>query len=306
MVAVQRPIPERALETAVRALARGFSIEVVPREAQRIADFGALLPAGTRVYIAAVPGVSRRSVVDAAARLQRQRMVPVPHLAARELGDADTADACVGALVEHAGVEEVLVIGGDRPSPAGHFADAVGLLRTGILEARGIRRAGIGAHPEGHPYADDAALERALDEKMAWAETSPVRCHVVTQFCFEPEPVLAWLRRWRARGLHLPVRVGVPGLASAATLIRYGRSCGAGASLRALTRHYRSALRLASVVSPAHTVTALAAACEAEPGLGVEGLHFYPFGAFARTAAWAHALADGRFRVHEGALAFER
>ena len=49
----------------------GFSIEVMPRTAAKIADFRAILPAGTRVYIAQT---DERQQQHAPAR--RRRMLP--------------------------------------------------------------------------------------------------------------------------------------------------------------------------------------------------------------------------------------
>ena len=44
---------------------------------------------------------------------------------------------------------------------------------------------------------------------------------VVTQFGFDPDAFLAWLKQLRARGLDVPVRIGVPGPASIKALLRF-------------------------------------------------------------------------------------
>ena len=41
----------------------------------------------------------------------------------------------------------------------------------------------------------------------------------------------------------------------------------------------------------------MAAAAAEDGGSLFAPFHFFPFGAFARSAAWARALADGRFAV---------
>ena len=47
---------------ALSAFVQGYSMEVMPRTAEKVADFRALLPAGTRVYIAHLSmAVSKRS-----------------------------------------------------------------------------------------------------------------------------------------------------------------------------------------------------------------------------------------------------
>ncbi|NIR59867.1 MAG: 5,10-methylenetetrahydrofolate reductase, partial [Gammaproteobacteria bacterium] len=44
------------------------------------------------------------------------------------------------------------------------------VLRTGLLERNGIRRIGIGGHPEGHPRIAGSRLRQALRDKAAYAE----------------------------------------------------------------------------------------------------------------------------------------
>ena len=47
----------------VEAFLRGYSIEVMPRTAEKVEDFRALLPRGTRVYIAQIGRASCRERV---------------------------------------------------------------------------------------------------------------------------------------------------------------------------------------------------------------------------------------------------
>ena len=53
----------------------GYSIEVMPRTAEKVEDFRALLPAGTRVYIAHIDGTPIDDMV-ATARAARGRGLP--------------------------------------------------------------------------------------------------------------------------------------------------------------------------------------------------------------------------------------
>ena len=46
-----------------------FSIEVMPRTAEKIEDFRAILPEGTRVYIAQIEGTPIEDIVAAAKRI---------------------------------------------------------------------------------------------------------------------------------------------------------------------------------------------------------------------------------------------
>ena len=60
-------------------------------------------------------------------------------------------------------------------------------------------------------------------------------------------------------------------------------------------------LKLATshVHHPDATLVGLAAAVAAEPASLLRGIHFFPFGALAATAAWAVDIRDGRFEVDD-------
>ena len=93
------------------------------------------------------------------------------------------------------------------------------------------------------------------------------------------------------------VHVGLAGLASLPTLVKYARSCGVGASLSVLTRQAGRMFKLVSALAPGEIVTALAAARLADAQCLVERLHFFPFGSFDATVAWAAAVARGEFSL---------
>src|SRR5215813_2073741 len=78
---VSLPTPK----TAVVDLFRDLSIETAPGIAAKTASFDAHLPAGTRVYITMLPGADLGEIVQTAARLRGEGLVPVPHIAARSL-----------------------------------------------------------------------------------------------------------------------------------------------------------------------------------------------------------------------------
>ncbi len=101
------------------ALLRGWSTEVLPRERDRIADYRDVLPAGAEVYIAFLPGTAATEIVATAVVLRNAEFEPVPHVTARGTADRRAFDDYVAALVGEAGVERLLVIGGDRNRAAG-------------------------------------------------------------------------------------------------------------------------------------------------------------------------------------------
>jgi methylenetetrahydrofolate reductase (NADPH) len=280
-------------------LSRSFSLEVTPREAQKIDRFADHLPPDTSVYVTFLPNTPFAETIETVRRLAAHRMRPVPHLAARALRDVRHLDEKLAALAGEGGVEEVLLIAGSLPQPVGGFDSTIQVLRSGRLERRGIRRVGVAGHPEGHPDISAEDLRQALKEKNEFAAESPIELYLLTQFCFAPQPVVGWERQIRAEGNCLPVHVGLPGLASPATLLRFGLSCGVGPSLKVLRKQAGNIVKMATAAAyhPDRTMVGIARAASTDPETLFRRFHFFPFGAFARTADWARAVADGRFTL---------
>ena len=84
------PAPGASRQQIIDLLA-DFSIEATPAAA-RNGGLG-LLPAGTCVYVAFVPGEEWRNVVDAACRIRAANLTPVPHLPARSITSEGELDA---------------------------------------------------------------------------------------------------------------------------------------------------------------------------------------------------------------------
>jgi methylenetetrahydrofolate reductase (NADPH) len=173
-----------------------------------------------------------------------------------------------------------LVIGGDVDA-AGPFPDALSVIQRGRLREAGIAEIGIGAYPEGHARIPPSRLEAALDEKIAAATAQGLAVHIVSQFSFEPERILAWLTQLRACGITRPVKVGMAGPTSIPALLRYAKRCGVNASLRGLMSGAASGLM--GNVGPDRIVGALASA----DGLGDAAPHYFSFGGALETARYA-------------------
>jgi methylenetetrahydrofolate reductase (NADPH) len=223
---------------------------------------------------------------------------PVPHLAARAVPDRGTLRAMLADLAA-IGVTDMLLVAGSQATPLGEFHETAQILDSGYLEEAGIRRVGIAGHPEGHPDVDDDELARALVTKCRIGRERGLDMHIVTQFCFAPDPIVEWERRIRAAGIDVPVRVGLPGLTSPARLVKFGLSCGVGASLKVLRKQAGGVLKLATTPTyhPDETLLGLATAVAEEPASLLRAVHFFPFGALVPTAEWAAGLRDGRFAL---------
>ena len=148
-------------------------------------------------------------------------------------------------------------------------------------------------------------IRAALGWKNAFAERTGASMYIVTQFCFEATPVIAWDRRIQAEGNRLPVYIGIPGLASLKALIGHAKACGVGPSMRFLTRQARNVTKLLNVTAPDRLVAGLAAYRATDPQCGIRGVHVYPLGGLKKSARWAQAVVDGRFEMREDGKGFE-
>jgi|SRR5579862_239709 methylenetetrahydrofolate reductase (NADPH) len=271
---------------AANNFAQTFSVEVTRPTTAEIETIGAILPRGTAVYFSAVPTITPEELVGAAKSLRRAQLEPVIHIAARRVRAAGDLQDLLARLHGEADVRRLLVIGGDVEQ-SGPFADALAVIQKGALREAGIEEIGIGAYPEGHPRIDAARLEASLDEKIAAARAQGLRLHIVSQFSFSPDGILAWLERMRACGIAAPIKVGMAGPTSLPALLRYAKRCGVNASLRGLMSGAASALT--GNVGPDRIVETLSSS---SGKIGDAHPHYFSFGGPAETARFASAAAQ--------------
>lgn len=282
------------LATAIADLVSCGSIEMTADRLDDARDLAIALPLGTKVYVNHLP---RRTVSSARAALEALHaagLEPVPHIAARRIGSREELVTLLRHGVRHAGVQKVLLIGGDDAVPAGPYADSVALLRDGSLVECGVREVGFAGYPEGHPRIAKATIESAMAEKLRLAEQQRLGAYVVTQFSFSPARVIAYASEFAVRHPEVPLYVGVAGPTSPATLLRFAQRCGVSASLRALSDQGINLVRLVTHTDPAEQVVAVARHCLERAGCNVVGIHLFSFGGAMQTAAWMnHALSGG-------------
>lgn len=299
-------VESRSVERqAVIDFLRGFSIEASSHDSTDVARYGDLLAPGTKVYVNVVPGADDARRIETASRLRRAGFHPVPHIAARNLPSLAALEALLARAVGEAGIEEALVIAGDLDRARGPYQSSLQLLETGAFEKFGIRRIGVAGYPEGHPKIRPAELAAALLEKSAFADRTGCELYLVSQFCFDPAPIIAWSQELRRLGNRLPIRVGLAGLASLKTLIRFARRCGVRSSLRALGTHRGAIARLLTTAAPDALIAALAAYRAADPASNVVGAHFFPFGGLVPTAGWLDAILRGEFDMRDAGRGFD-
>ncbi len=284
-------------KTSIQNLIRNYSIETTVQQSQRIERFADLLPAGTRLYIAHVPNTDFRDTVTLAARLRREGLEPVPHIVARRIESFSVLNDHLAWLTESAGVLQVLVVAGDISTPAGELMSSLQILESGLLDKYKLRVIGVAGHPEGHKDVEDTVLRDALRRKNAYADKTGASLYIVTQFTFSADPVIKWERSFGDDIGRLPVTVGLPGLATAKTLLKYALDCGVGASLQAFSKRYASLTRLLTVSAPDDSIVELARYKEQTPQSKISGIHFFPFGGLKKTADWANKIVAGNFEV---------
>jgi len=284
--------PEGALSkadaAAVSALLKDFSIEVMPRTAAKVENFRAILPAGTRVYIAHIEGTPIDEMVATAKRLADEGFPVMPHFPARIIADAKTLADWIARYQGEAGVDQALLLAGGLTAPQGAFHSSMQLLETGAFDKAGFRHLHVAGHPEGNKDIDadgsDKNVMEALRWKQAFSERTDADMAITTQFIFDHQPVIAWADRLQAEGIRLPIHIGVAGPAKLQTLIKFALACGVGPSLRVLQRRAGDVTKLLMPFTPLEVLTGLARHKAANPGFGVERVHFFPLGGIGKSA----------------------
>jgi methylenetetrahydrofolate reductase (NADPH) len=290
----RRAVPAAGEAANLTDFLRGFSIEVMPRTAATIDDFRAILPQGTRVYVAHIDGTETSEMVATCRRLVDEGFSVMPHVPARGLASRAELEARLKAYAD-VGVSEALAIAGGLAVPRGPFADTMSMLETGLFDRSGFTRLHVAGHPEGNrdidPAGGVAEVTAALRRKNAFQTRTDARMAIVTQFAFEPEPVIAWAERLREEEITLPIFVGVAGPAKLQTMIRFAMACGVGPSLRVLQRRATDLANLILPFEPTGVLAALARHKADHPDSLVEAAHFFPLGGISATTAYTAGAA---------------
>lgn len=159
---------------------------------------------GSSMFIPYLPSQNDDARLAAAQRVRALGFAPMPHLSARRIASRYALQAFVRRAVDEAGVERCLVIAGDAPSAVGPFSDSVSLIETGVFERSGIKAIGVAGHPEGHPSMPASAQWDVLERKCRSIAERGMAPLIVTQFAFDADTVLTWLRRCARVALPIP------------------------------------------------------------------------------------------------------
>lgn len=262
----------------IRTLVRAAAIEVIPLRGaeQKVRS----VPVGSPVTITCSPKFGLQRTLDhvQAARDVGHRVVP--HLAARMVESRAELRQFVDRLGD-LGVDDLYVIGGDGEAPLGPYAEAFDVLRDIQDMEHSFTRLGVGCYPEGHPNIGDETLIDALARKQVYAS------YMVSQLCFDPASLLAWIRQTRQSGIELPLRIGLAAPLQARKLVELSLRIGVGSSVKFLTKQHGIVGNL--LLGRAYEPADLLADVVAEPDvddLNIEGLHMFSFNQVDLTVDW--------------------
>ena len=271
----------RALDSL--PLLNEFSLEITGRDISALEDAAYLLPPDTRVNITYLANEDLGNRVEAARVANALGLRPVPHISARRITSQHELEQLLDALCAVGATEEIFVIGGDPDKPAGPYSDSLAIIRSGLLPRYGVRRVGIAGYPDGHPAIDAGTLSAAFAHKVLSLSDQGLEATVITQFGFDTEPVLRWLRDLRRQDIDIPVRVGVSGPAGVKRLLRYASRFGIQSSAGIAHKYGLSLTNLLGTAGPGKFIRTLQDQLDPEQH-GKVLLHFYTFGGVRPTA----------------------
>ena len=269
---------ERGDPAVLADLLRRSRFELLPLEGveEQVREH---LSTDTKVTVTASPRKGLDETLDLSERLARAGYPVVPHLSARLFRDQEHLEETLDRL-EAAGVRELFVPAGDSPDPAGEFQGAAELLEAmGRCRAH-FDRIGITGYPESHHLISDEETIRAMYEK------SEMATDIVSQLCFDPATIAWWIGAVRARGVRLPIWIGIPGSVNHSKLLRISMKIGVTESARYLS-HQRGFLSrfLTKQFKPDDLLDGVARVAS-DPDANVGGFHLYTFNEVEKTERW--------------------
>jgi methylenetetrahydrofolate reductase (NADPH) len=282
---------EAVVSSEVEAFLRGYSIEVMPRTAEKIPSFRDLLPLGTRVYIAHIEGTPIEDMVATAKRIAAEGYAVMPHFPARIIKDKDVLGDWIARYQGEANVTQALILAGGVTKPHGDFDSSMELLESGLFDKAGFTRLHVAGHPEGNkdidPDGTNLNVDAALQWKQKFSERSDAEMALATQFAFEAGPIIEWANAIKAAGVEIPIHIGIAGPAKLQTLIKFAIACGVGASLKVLQKRAMDVTKLLLPYEPTDVITQLAAHKAKNPDFNISHVHFFPLGGIKTNANWA-------------------
>ena len=272
------------LDLAGSMLLRAPSLEMTGKDVAALREAAPLIAPGTRINVTFLGNEDRPMRVGAAKAVADAGFTPVPHVAARRMASTAEFAEFLDALRSEAGSMRLFAVAGDPAEPMGPYASSLDLIRSGLPAEHGFTEVSIAGYPSGHRRLSEVQLWEFLEAKVAALREQGLTGSILTQFGFDPVPVLDWIREVRARGIDLPIRIGVPGPAGVKRLLAYASRFGVASSASIARTYGFSLTNLLGTAGPERMIRDL------DAGLGTDtgdvALHFYTFGGVPATARW--------------------
>ena len=268
------------------ALLRAPRYEVLPTPSaeQAVLEW---VPRELTMTVTASPAKGLEPTLALTERLTGHGYRAVPHLSARLVRDPAHLADIVARLTAARGGRRVRARGRRRPA-GGRFHSALALLDELDRMGRPFARVGITGYPESHPKIDDDVTVQAMWDKRHHA------AYIVSNLCFDAATLTRWIARIRARGVTLPLLVGLAGPVERTRLLRMAASVRGGGvgpvpgRARGLAS---SGWATPGGYSPERLLDRAARAL-ADPASAVEGLHVFTFNQVRQTEQWRRALLE--------------
>jgi len=268
----------------VRTLLTSARFELMPFESfdEEITH----LPDDATIAITTSPQLGIEKTVEKTEEAAEMGFDVVPHIAARYVEDREQLEA-IAERLEQAGITDIFVPGGDREEPAGEYESAHDLLEALAETEYSFEEIGITGYPEGHDFIDDETLAESMAQK------APHASYIVTQLCYDPDAVLEWVEGIRARGIELPVEVGIPGVMNYQRLMQISQKVGVGDSIKFLRKttgilgFVKQLVGSRGTYEPDELIDGLAPYV-GDDEYNIRGVHIYTFNQTPDTEKWRH------------------
>lgn len=252
------------------------------------------IPQGTKINVTFLGNEDLDMRVSASKAVKELGFIPVPHISARRLKSQEQLEEFLSRLQEVGATEHIFAVGGDPAEPEGPYPDSLSVIRSGILQKYGVKEVSIAGYPEGHPDIATDVLWQHLEDKSAALKEQGLDAVILTQFAFDTDPVMAWIKSVRDRGITTPIRIGTPGPAGIKRLIAFSRRFGVGANAMIVKKYGFSLTNLMGTAGPEKFVSDLSGLLEADASTAPVSLHFYTFGGLLATAEWARDYIEAQ------------
>ena len=294
MQSVAKTLDRRGALRRVASLLAHPRYEVLPTASteQSVLEW---VPREVVVTVTASPAKGLEPTLELAGRLAAHGYHAVPHLSARLVKDqAHLTD--IVARLRADGITDVFVPAGDADPPAGQFSSALALLQELDQLGRPFANVGVTGYPQSHPVIGDDVTIQAMWDKRQYAT------YLVSNLCFDPRTLRQWVRRVRARGVTLPLFVGLAGPIERTRLLKMAAKAGVAESSRFLARHGEWFVRLGTpgAYSPDRLLGDVSSALMADDA-GVDGLHIFTFNQVQQTEQWRQELLQRASRAPRSA-----